>query len=56
MDGRPYRVVKLGGWAVLAADGTNAFEAGWRWNTRAGAREFKWTCEWTGHRPTTGEP
>lgn len=56
VDGRPYRVVNMDGWVVLAADGTNAYEAGWRWNSRASARAFKWECEGLGHRPNTGEP
>lgn len=50
VDGRPYRVTYQYGWVVLAADGTNAFEPGWRWNTRQGARDFKIECEWTGHQ------
>lgn len=56
VDGRPYRVVDMDGWAVLAADGSNAYEAGWRWNTRAGARAYRHECEGFGHPPNTGEP
>jgi hypothetical protein len=51
VDGRPYRVSWDDGWVVRAADGTNAFEPTWRWNTRSGARSFKWECEMLGHIP-----
>lgn len=53
VDGRPYRVSDDHGWVVRAADGSNAFEKGWRWNSRDSARSFKVECELFGHKPLT---
>lgn len=56
IDGRPYRVVKSGGWVVRSANGDNAYDPGWRWNSRSSARAFKWECEYFGHKPPTPTP
>jgi RES domain-containing protein len=53
VDGSPYRVTNEHGWVVRASDGTNAYEPGWRWNSRASARAFKDECEWLGHVPSS---